>query len=113
MIAGPAISANLQQAAVPTDVPPAVYIAVSVAQLSIVSPTATGPPALSGFVNRPSSDGCADARMPGAACPYCHSTRVMYSPAPRPGGGAVRFVLVVVFGELPHSVKTPGAVFFS
>ena len=78
-----------------------------------MSPTATGPPALSGFVAFPLSAGRDVACMPGAACPNSHRTRVRYSPAPRPGGGVVSTVLVVVLGELPHSVKTPGAVFFS
>ena len=50
---------------------------------------------------------------PGAACPNCQRTRMTYSPAPRPGGGFVNVVLVAVFGDEPHSVKTPGAVFFS
>ena len=51
--------------------------------------------------------------MPTAAWPYCQRIRVTYSPAPRPGGGAVSVVLVVALGELPQRVKTPGAVFFS
>jgi hypothetical protein len=37
----------------------------------------------------------------------------MYSPALRPGGRASRLALKAAFGELPHRVKTPGAVFFS
>src|SRR5688500_3716094 len=104
-IAGPAISAKFWHAFLVTGVPPPV--AVSAAQFWIESPTATGPPELSGFSTRPASCGRADACMPAAARPYSHRTRVMYSPAPRPGGGAVRVVLVAVFGELPHSVKTP------
>ena len=37
----------------------------------------------------------------------------MNSPGPRPGGGEARVVFVLTSGEAPHSVKTPGAVFFS
>ena len=51
--------------------------------------------------------------MPTAAVPSSQRIRVRYSPAPRPGGGAVNVVLVVVLGELPQSVNTPSAVFFS
>ena len=51
--------------------------------------------------------------MPGRACPYSQRIFVRYSPAPRPGGGEVSVVLVVVLGELPQRVKTPRAVFFS
>ena len=74
---------------------------------------ATGPPALSGLTILPVISGRALGLMPGCAWPYSQRMRVMYSPAPRPGGGAVSVVLVVAFGELPQRVKTPGAVFFS
>jgi hypothetical protein len=57
--------------------------------------------------------GRVDALIPTATGPNSQRSRVRYSPAPRPGGGEVSVVLVVVFGELPQSVKTPGAVFFS
>ena len=74
---------------------------------------ATGPPALSGLTMRPVISGRLPAAAPGAAWPYSQRMRVRYSPAPRPGGGAVRVVLVPVLGELPQRVKTPSAVFFS
>ena len=74
---------------------------------------ATGPPALSGLMIRPVISGRVLAFMPTSAWPYSQRMRVMYSPAPRPGGGAVSVVLVAVFGELPQRVKTPSAVFFS
>jgi hypothetical protein len=79
----------------------------------MVSPKATGAPALSGLTIFPVMSGRVEAPMPGCAWPYSQRTRVTYSPAPRPGGGLVRVVEVVVLGELPQRVKTPGAVFFS
>ncbi len=63
--------------------------------------------------DRPVISGRVLAAIPGCAWPYSQRMRVRYSPAPRPGGGAVSVVLVVVFGELPQRVKTPSAVFFS
>ena len=56
--------------------------------------------------------GRVEADMPGWVWPNCHLTWVMNSPAPRPGGGAVRVVFVAASGDAPHSVNTPGAVFF-
>ncbi len=77
------------------------------------SPNATGAPVLLGLMIWPVISGSFEGAMPTCAWPNSHLTRVTYSPAPRPGGGAVSVVLVVVLGELPHSVKVPSAVFFS
>ncbi len=74
---------------------------------------ATGLPALSGLTILPVICGRVLGLMPTAAWPYSQRIFVMYSPAPRPGGGAVSVVLVVVLGELPQRVKVPIAVFFS